>query len=64
MQNESKLMKINDLAEVFEVTDRTIKNWLKEGMPKYQMGKTIRFDLEEIKEWMKVRADVNGKTTN
>ena len=53
MKDDTKLVKITDISEVFQVTDRTVKNWLNQGMPKYQVGKTIRFDIGEVKEWMK-----------
>lgn len=60
MKNDTKLMKITDISEVFQVTERTVKNWLTQGMPKYQIGKTVRFDLDEVKEWMKT----HGEATN
>lgn len=48
-----KLMKISDVAEVFDVTNRTVMNWLKLGMPRYKVGNTTRLDLDEVKEWIK-----------
>ena len=52
MNEDTKLMKITELSEIFQVTERTVKNWLTQGMPKYQVGRTIRFDLEKVKQWM------------
>jgi excisionase family DNA binding protein len=50
-------MKIDDIAQAFGVTDRTVKNWLKQGVPRYQAGKILRFDLEKVKEWMETRGE-------
>ena len=53
--NESVFLKVTDLATVFQVTDRTVHNWIELGCPKYQVEKTVRFDLNEVREWMKTR---------
>lgn len=47
------MLKITELAEVLRVHVRTLRDWLKKGMPHYKVGNTLRFDLEEVKEWMK-----------
>lgn len=60
MNNDTRLMKITDIAEAFEVTDRTVKNWLKQGLPRYQVGKILRFDLEKVKAWMETRGEEKG----
>ena len=57
MNSDNKLMKITDIAKAFDVTDRTVKNWLKQGLPRYQAGKVLRFDLEKVKEWMESRGE-------
>lgn len=58
MKEDTKIMKITDIAEAFEVTDRTVKNWLKQGLPRYQVGKVLRFDLEKVKAWMETKGGV------
>ena len=58
MNDSNGLMKSTDIAEAFGVTDRTVKNWLKQGLPRYQVGKVLRFDLEKVKAWMETRGEV------
>jgi len=53
---------IEQVAKVFEVTPRTVSNWVKEGMPK----KDNRYDLVEIQSWRFHRrhATKNGEEIN
>jgi len=46
------MMKIEQLAELLQVSDRTIRRWLSEGLPHYRVGNVLRFDLAAVKEWM------------
>lgn len=41
------------LAEELKVHPNTIDKWRKKGMPEVRVGKTVRFELEEVKKWMK-----------
>ena len=52
---EKKLLTTNELAELMKVTTQSIYNWRKQGMPFYKIGKSVRFDLEEIREWLKTK---------
>lgn len=49
------LMTIKELADYLNVSTRTIHNYMKAGMPKFQAikGGKISFLLEDIKKWMK-----------
>lgn len=57
MNNNNTLMKVAEIAQTFDVSERTIMTWLKLGMPRYQVGKTLRFDLDKVKEWMETRGE-------
>lgn len=44
------------IAEIFQVSERTIKRWqLEMGMPFHKFENTVRYDREEIVEWFKTR---------
>jgi excisionase family DNA binding protein len=49
------LLKIKQLSELLNVSDQTIRRWVKDGMPHYRVGITFRFDEEEVRAWMKGR---------
>lgn len=40
------------VADHFAVSDRTVRNWIKDGMPKRPGG---RYDLPEIQRWLDAR---------
>lgn len=43
-----------ELAEYLSVSKRTIDRAIENGMPCYRLSTgTIRFELEEVKQWMK-----------
>lgn len=46
------MIKIEQLAELLQVSDSTLRRWLKEGLPHYRVGNVLRFDLAAVKEWM------------
>lgn len=47
------LLTLEEIAERFKVTSRTIYNWIDGGMPVMKIGGVIRFDPEEVTAWMK-----------
>lgn len=42
-----------ELCEYLKVNDRTLTKWIKQGLPCYHNGRTYRFDLEEVKQWLR-----------
>jgi len=46
-----------EVSELFKVTTRTIENWVKIGLPYYQVGGTIRFEEKPVKEWFKKQSE-------
>jgi excisionase family DNA binding protein len=53
MSSEIKFLTIEDLAEMLQVTRTTIYNLKKKGLPFIKLGRNIRFDRDEVIEWVK-----------
>lgn len=46
-------LKIKDVAELLNVSETTIRRWLKDGkIPAYQLNRQYRFSRPEIEDWM------------
>jgi PTS system nitrogen regulatory IIA component len=46
-------LKIKDVAELLNVSETTIRRWLKDGkIPAYQLNHQYRFSRDEIEAWM------------
>lgn len=41
-----------DMEEIFQVSRFTLNNWRKKGMPVIKIGATIRYNLDDVKEWV------------
>ncbi len=52
---EKELLTKKELARRWKVSERTISNLQNEGLPKRYLGKSIRFDYEEVSTWAKDR---------
>ncbi|HPO05027.1 MAG TPA: helix-turn-helix domain-containing protein [Bacillota bacterium] len=53
MPADIKYLTIEDVSEMLQVTRTTIYNFKKRGMPFIKLGKTIRFDQDEVIDWIK-----------
>lgn len=53
MPADIKYLTIEDVSEMLQVTRTTIYNLKKKGMPFIKLGKTIRFDQDEVIDWIK-----------
>jgi len=42
-----------EIAHEFNVHVNTIDKWRKLGMPVIQVGRYIRFEVEDVKAWLK-----------
>lgn len=51
----NQFLTIKDMAHRYNVVDRTIRNWIKQGMPCIKVGNVLRFDIEEVEQWIKGR---------
>jgi len=41
-----------ELAELLKVTEKTIDNLRKKGLPCFKVGNNIRFDKNKVLEWL------------
>jgi len=46
-------LSINELASYTGVSVRTLRAWIKAGMPHYRIGRLLRIKRSEFDEWMK-----------
>ena len=53
MPSDIKFLTIEDLAEMLQVTRTTIYNLKSKGLPFIKLGRNIRFDQDEVIEWIK-----------
>lgn len=52
------LLSKQQLAEYLNVSEMTVDRWRKKGLPWTRAGvKLVRFDLDEVNEWLKQHAD-------
>jgi excisionase family DNA binding protein len=60
-QHREKLLTVTELCETIQTTRRNVELLRKIGLPYYALspGGRPRFDLNEVKEWMRKNA-VNG----
>lgn len=42
-----------ELCKYFDIDNSVLTRWIKQGLPCYHNGRTYRFDLEEVKEWLR-----------
>jgi excisionase family DNA binding protein len=53
MPADIKFLTIEDVSEMLQVTRTTVYNLKKQGMPFIKLGKNIRFDQEEVIDWVR-----------
>jgi len=54
MKGGDNVLTKKELAEILKVTVVTVDRQMKKGMPYMKLsGGSVRFDLEEVKQWMK-----------
>ena len=46
-------LNIIDIAKRYKVSTKTIRNWIKRGMPHLRTGNVIRFDTAEVENWIR-----------
>ena len=49
------LLTTTELAEVWKVSEKTIYNFRKSGMPYKMIGRSVRFEEEAVNNWMNQR---------
>ena len=49
-----KLLTVKDLSEIIKVKESTLYSWASKGsIPSHKLNGLLRFDLEEIENWVK-----------
>lgn len=48
-----KLITKKELAEIIGVSIRTIERYHHKGLPIIKIGRTVRYDLDEVSIWIK-----------
>jgi len=59
MPSDIKFLTIEDLAEMLQVTRTTVYNLKNKGLPFIKFGKNIRFDQDEVINWIKKGQDTS-----
>ena len=47
------MLKKKDLAEKLNISVPMVDKLMREGMPKIKIGKSVRFDYDEVLKWIK-----------
>ncbi|MBE6045888.1 MAG: helix-turn-helix domain-containing protein [Clostridiales bacterium] len=58
MAGDIKFLTVEDVAEMLQVTRTTIYNLKKQGLPFIKLGKNIRFDQDEVVDWVRSNRQV------
>ena len=49
------MLKKTELAEKLNISVPMVDKLMREGMPRIKIGKSVRFDYEEVLTWLKER---------
>ena len=56
-----KLLKVAEVAEITRLSEITIYKWAEDGrIPSFRLGNRVRFDRDEIMEWLRRQRRENG----
>lgn len=58
MAGDTKFLTVEDVAEMLQVTRTTIYNLKKQGLPFIKLGKNIRFDENDVVDWVRSNRQV------
>jgi len=58
MAGDIKFLTVEDVAEMLQVTRTTIYNLKKQGLPFIKLGKNIRFDEDDVVDWVRSNRQV------
>jgi len=61
MSSDIKFLTVEDVAEMLQVTRTTIYNLKKQGLPFIKLGKNIRFDQQDVIDWVKSNTQTEDK---
>lgn len=58
------LLSVREIANYFGVHTVTVYRWIQQGLPNKRIGaaaKTIRFDIDEVNQWMQEQKQAANK---
>ena len=50
------MLKKQELADKLNISVAMVDKLMREGMPKIKIGKSVRFDYEQVLKWIKERS--------
>ena len=56
--NSIKLASKKDVATMLQLSTRSVDNLMAKGMPYLKLSKSVRFDLEQVADWVKNNHEV------
>lgn len=48
----SKLLTSKEIQAIYSLSRSTIDRWRKEGMPSLKVGRSVRFEETEVRQWI------------
>lgn len=52
-----RMLTREDLARELKVHPNTVDNWRKQGLPCVKINKSVRFDLQDVIDWLKENSE-------
>ncbi len=49
----SEMVTSEELQHMYKISRSTVDRWRKDGMPYEKIGRGVRFDLDQVKNWIK-----------
>ncbi len=64
-QSQRRMVTIAEISEYLKIKKPTLYSWVQNGtIPAYKLNKAIRFDMDEIEEWIKLSKHEPGELPN
>ena len=51
-ENTNQFLNKKQTCEYLNISNNTLDNWIKQGLPCIKVGKTVRFSKTEINRWL------------
>ena len=51
-----KLISRSEMATRLDITTKTLDKLVRDGLPSYRVGKQLKFDDGEVREWLRNRS--------
>jgi excisionase family DNA binding protein len=62
LEARGKALKVQEVAKLFEISKQHVYEMAADGsMPAFHVGRSIRFDPQELADWLRKRKPETGK---